>query len=89
MPDFVHPHSIHEPEFELSGHAVPVKCCQCKGRHDDSRAVAQDSNMFRNFASQVRSGQLNEEWPMWALKTQQVMDACYESARQGVRCVMS
>jgi predicted dehydrogenase len=89
MPDFVHPHSIHEPEFELSGHIVPVKCCQCKGRHDDSRAVAQDSNMFRNFASQVRSGQLNEEWPMWALKTQQVMDACYESARQGVRCVMS
>ena len=37
--------------------------------------------MFRNFANQVFSGKLNDEWPMWALKTQQVMDACFQSAR--------
>ena len=38
--------------------------------------------MFRNFANQVFSGKLNNDWPMWALKTQQVMDACLESARR-------
>jgi hypothetical protein len=38
--------------------------------------------MFRNFANQAMSGKLNDDWPMWALKTQQVMDACYESARR-------
>jgi hypothetical protein len=37
--------------------------------------------MFRNFARQVFSGKLNDDWPMWALKTQQVQDACLESAR--------
>ena len=30
--------------------------------------------------SKPPAGNLNEEWPMWSLKTQQVMDACYESA---------
>ncbi len=39
--------------------------------------------MFRNFANQVFSGKLNEEWPMWALQTQRVMDACYQSALAG------
>ncbi len=38
--------------------------------------------MFRNFANQIFSGKLNDDWPMWALKTQQVLDACLESARQ-------
>ena len=42
--------------------------------------TSQDTHMFRNFANQVFSGQLNDDWPMWSLKTQQVMDACYESA---------
>ncbi|MGA2787793.1 MAG: hypothetical protein ABSF60_09730, partial [Verrucomicrobiota bacterium] len=44
--------------------------------------AAQDTRMFRNFASQVFSGKLNGDWPMWSLKTQQVMDACMQSARQ-------
>jgi hypothetical protein len=38
--------------------------------------------MFRDFANQVFSGRLNDDWPMWALKTQRVMDACLESARR-------
>jgi hypothetical protein len=36
--------------------------------------MAQDSQMFLNFTRQVQSGKLNEDWPMWSLKTQQVMD---------------
>jgi hypothetical protein len=38
--------------------------------------------MFRNFANQIFSGKLNDDWPMWSAKTQKVLDACLESARK-------
>jgi len=41
--------------------------------------------MFRNFAEQIQSGQLNELWPEMALKTQRVMCACLKSAVQSVQ----
>jgi predicted dehydrogenase len=82
FPDFVHPLSDHEPAFELNDSTVRVKCCDCTSEHSARRTMAQDANMFRNFANQVRSGKLNEDWPMWALKTQQVTDACLQSARE-------
>jgi len=44
---------------------------------------AQDTYMFQNFARQVASGQLEAGWPEWTLKTQRVMDACFESAKSG------
>jgi hypothetical protein len=50
-------------------------------------ALAQDTLMIRNFAAQIQSGKLNEDWPEIALKTQQVMDACLESGRNGARQV--
>ncbi|HZF01194.1 MAG TPA: Gfo/Idh/MocA family oxidoreductase [Methylomirabilota bacterium] len=46
---------------------------------------AQQVNMFNNFANQIFSGKLNNDWPMWALKTQQVVDACFASARNALR----
>jgi hypothetical protein len=49
-----------------------------EGSHGD--ATAQESQMFRNFANQVRSGNLNPAWPEMALKTQVVMEACWDSA---------
>ena len=39
--------------------------------------------MWRNFANQIFSGKLNNDWPMWALKTQIVLDACLAAARRG------
>jgi hypothetical protein len=36
--------------------------------------------MFRNFANQIFSGQLNDAWPMWSLQTQKVLDACLAKA---------
>ena len=81
VPDFVHPANVHEPVFEVNKTAQHVRCCDCGAQHSESRAMAQDSQMFRNFANQVATGKLNEDWPMWASKTQQVMDACFESAR--------
>ena len=89
LPDFVHPFDSYEPAFELNQSEVRVtgdagaKVPSGADRTASAHPTAQDSRMFRNFANQVFSGKLNEEWPMWALKTQQVMDACFESARNG------
>jgi len=47
----------------------------------NAHRTAQESNLFRNFAAQIQSGKLNKEWPDMALKTQRVMDALLESAR--------
>jgi hypothetical protein len=55
----------------------------CGTTHEPRAASMQAVYMFRNFCSQVRSGVLNEEWPMSALKTQQVLDACLASAGSG------
>ena len=83
LADFVHPLSDHEPAFELNRNEVRVKCCECGAKHTDASAINQQTHMIRNFVSQVQSGRLNEEWPDMALKTQQVIDACLESARGG------
>ena len=87
LPDFVHPNSDHEPTFQLNQTQVRVKNCQCAGQHNEDRAPAQAPTMMRNFANQVRSGKLNPDWPEFALKTQQVLDACLKSARAGGRVV--
>ena len=61
-------------QFNMEGHwqqfSVP--------EYSNSHPTAQETNMFRNFANQVRSGEVNETWPDLALKTQQMMNACYE-----------
>ena len=51
--------------------------------YSNSHPTAQETNLFRNFAAQVRSGKLNESWFEMALKTQQVMNDCFERARSG------
>ena len=81
--DFVHSSSDHESTFEVNQAQMKVKSCDCAGGHSESRTMSQEANMIRNFAAQVASGQLNPEWPVMALKTQQVLDACLKSARAG------
>ena len=49
---------------------------------------AQEVNMIRNFARQARTGRLNKFWPEVALKTQQVLEACLQSARRDERMVI-
>jgi predicted dehydrogenase len=87
MPDFVHPRNSYEPEFEVSQNSVRVaSATPCPPGTDSAaqgHATAQDTQMFRNFADQVFTGQLNADWPMWAVKTQQVLDACQQAARSG------
>jgi predicted dehydrogenase len=53
-----------------------------------SHATSQEVNMIRNFANRARSGRLDPFWPEVSLKTQQVMNACLQSAHAGGRLVM-
>jgi predicted dehydrogenase len=78
--DFVHPVNDLETTFEVNGRTIRVKAGGGKGAK--AGTVAQQANMIRNFANQVFSGELNDEWPKIALQTQQVMDACLESAQE-------
>jgi predicted dehydrogenase len=89
LPDFVHPFNGYEPAFEVNRREIRVPAAPgvkapAPGSDlaETGHAAAQNTMMFRNFANQVFSGKLNKDWPMWALKTQQVLDACYESARK-------
>jgi predicted dehydrogenase len=88
LPDFVHPLDSYEPAFEVNEKSVTVasdvKCPPGADPMVQGHATAQDTRMWRNFANQVFSGRLNPDWPMWALQTQKVLDACLASAQTGV-----
>ena len=87
LPDFVHPLNSYEPAFEVNEKilavASDVKCPSGVDPMVQGHATAQDARMWRNFANQIFSGGLNSDWPMWALKTQKVLDACLEAGRTG------
>jgi predicted dehydrogenase len=90
LPDFVHPFNSYEPAFEVNRNEVRVRAAAdvqvpaaAAEQSEMGHPTSQDTQMFRNFANQVFSGKLNDDWPMWALKTQQVLDACFESAQKG------
>jgi predicted dehydrogenase len=89
IPDFVNPFYGGEIGFEVvhigqDGYKVlPDVRRVIVAEHGNGHPTAQESNMFRNFANQVFSGKLNDDWPRWSLKTQKVLDACLESARRG------
>ncbi|HEU0008782.1 MAG TPA: Gfo/Idh/MocA family oxidoreductase [Verrucomicrobiae bacterium] len=88
--DFVLPFSGSELSFDLHRAAFRVRGCDfdmkpethrlAVAEHSHGHADAQEANLFRNFATAIRSGRLNEQWPEMALKTQQIMNACLESA---------
>jgi predicted dehydrogenase len=87
VPGFVLPLNSYEPAFELNDAdirvASDVKCPPGVEPAWQGHATAQDTRMWRNFANQIFSGKLNGDWPMWALKTQIVLDACHEAGRTG------
>jgi predicted dehydrogenase len=97
LEDFVLPFHGSELRFQVQKTEFHVAGCDFKMEpHTRSFAVpeyshghpsAQESNLFRNFSSQVLSGSLNPQWPEIALKTQQVVCACLESARGEGRAV--
>lgn len=59
-------------ENHLSRHAVHEV--------DANHGSAQEVCMFRNFSDLVLSGRRDDAWPDWTLKTQKMLDACFQSA---------
>ncbi|WP_437185525.1 Gfo/Idh/MocA family protein [Planctomicrobium sp. SH668] len=95
--DFVLPNYGNEVAFNVSQSDFNISGSQFD-MENYSRRVAvrefsnntpnsQESKLFRNFADIVLSGRLDAYWPEISLKTQIVLDACLESARNDARLV--
>lgn len=95
--DFVLPYTGGLANFALARPEFTIKDCDfemVENREEFSLAEpgnsavnSQESALFRNFSNVVLSGQLDDHWPAIALKTQQVMDACVESAKDQSRLI--
>lgn len=48
--------------------------------YDAGHHSAQETRMIRHFAEAVLTKTWNSQWPAWALNTQKIMDACYQSS---------
>jgi predicted dehydrogenase len=91
--DFVLPNFGNELSFDVYNPVFSVEGCQFDmNPHHRSVTVseasnnqpgAQETNLFQTFADLVLSKTRDGHWPEIALKTQQVMDAIIESARNG------
>jgi predicted dehydrogenase len=97
MPDFVLPFFGSEIAFETANPVFNVQGCDFNmesnirryvvKEYSNSHPTAQETNLFRNFVQQVRSGKLNDQWPEMAIKTQRVLQACLESSNSEGRTV--
>ena len=95
VPDFVLPYYGSEVGFEVNQAAFEIAGCDFNmENHTRREAVfeyssgtsnSQEANLFRNFAQLALSGQPDVHWGNIALQTQQVLDACLQSARSGSR----
>ena len=95
--DFVLPFIGNELKFAIRKSDYQVNGCDFRMQTEQNTTVvsewshghtdAQEVNCYRTFSEQVLSGTLNEAWPEAALKTQTVMCACYDSAREQGRPV--
>jgi predicted dehydrogenase len=90
VPDFVLPRNGDELLFDASNSTFAISGCDfimeehtqrfAVQEHSHSNENAQETNMFRHFSDLVISGQLDDTWGTMSLKTQKVLDACFESA---------
>ena len=97
MADFVVPFTGEEVAFEVNHTSLNVHGCDFNmdaqwrrftvPERSHGHPSSQETNLFRNVSNQARSGVLNTSWPEMALQTQQVMEACFESAQADGRMV--
>lgn len=93
LSDFVLPFFGDELGFDVTSSVFQVAGCdfdmQRRTRrvvvpeYSNSHPTAQEANLFRTFSGLVTSGRRDPWWGEVALSTQQVMDACARSAREG------
>jgi predicted dehydrogenase len=93
--DFVLPRYGSEVAFEVWNPVFQISGCDFNmeehvrrvavHEYSSSAENAQETSMFRSFADLALSGSPSPHWGMIALRTQQVVDACLESARSDGR----
>lgn len=91
--DFVLPYLDNTVSFDVANHNFVADGCRFNmekylrtvsvPEFSNNAENAQETNLFRNFASLALSGNVDSHWPAIALKTQQVLDAALKSARNG------
>jgi len=94
VPDFVLPFSGRKTGFDVYRSVYEQKGCDFNmmarrrrrvvNEYSNSHSDSQESAMFRSFSQTVRTGTLNPDWEEYALKTQQVIDACLKAAITGL-----
>jgi len=92
VPDFVVPFFGSDVCFDVQNAILNVQGCDFNMEgHERHFAVheysngaihAQETNMIRTFGHLVESRQIDRTWGEIALKTQKVVDACLQSARE-------
>ncbi len=95
--DFVLPFFGCESAFEVRNPVFLVRGCDFNmedhvrrfavPEYSNSWSSSQEANLIRNFARLVLSGQPDPTWGDLALKTQLVLDACLQSAREDGKLV--
>ena len=98
LDDFVLPFYGAEATFEVNRPVFRVSGCTFNmeshpkryavSEYSEGAPGAQEVNMIHNFSSFVLSEKLEPTWGEMALKTQLVLDACLQSARDGGRVVV-
>lgn len=81
---------VNQPYFRVSGcffHMESHPRRFVAREYSEGAPNAQEVNMIRNFSLIVISGKLDPTWGDIALKTQLVLDACLQSAREGGKLV--
>ncbi len=91
--DFVLPYYGNEIAFTVSNPVFDQTVCDFNmerrerrvavAEYSDSHPSSQETKLFRNFSKLALSGTPDPLWPDLAIKTQQVMMACVESAENG------
>jgi predicted dehydrogenase len=97
VPDFVLPFYGSEVGFEVNCPLFRARGCEFNmeshprrysvNEYSNGWPDSQETNMIREFARIVQSGQVVPYWEEIALKTQLVLDACLRSAREDGRAV--
>jgi len=97
VPDFVIPFMGPEPAFDVTNALMRVEGCSyhferrskrfAVAEYDAGAPESQETNMVRAFADLAKSGKPDPTWGEFSLKTQLVLDACLQSARDGGKLV--
>ncbi|WP_437225551.1 Gfo/Idh/MocA family protein [Planctomicrobium sp. SH661] len=95
--DFVLPHFGNETAFTVSQSVFDIQGTRFNMQNYPRRVAvrelsnngvdAQETNLFRTFSQLVNEGRIDPYWPDISMKTQIVLDACLESARNDARPV--